>query len=152
MKDTAAVYVVKIDTKAIVDAAKVTIGAIEALQSVRDGLIEKEQDRMGALMSKGLSDGCSIDIDPPSYLPMREHPAPRIPDLCPDDMMSAFVARGNAAMGKRLGPTLEKAEAIITLEHDGNEYVVSDVAVVVTPLEPHNPETCRDPACECWPF
>lgn len=26
-----------------------------------------------------------IDFDPPSYLPMREHTPPRIPDLCPDD-------------------------------------------------------------------
>lgn len=46
------------------------------------------------------------DLDPPSYLPVREPLPPRIPDLCPDDVRD----------------------------------------------EPHNPETCRDPACECMPF
>jgi hypothetical protein len=44
--------------------------------------LEKRQRPPNALVIKTVADE---DLDPPSYLPIREPLPPRIPDLCPDD-------------------------------------------------------------------
>jgi hypothetical protein len=49
--------------------------------AMKPGATEAEK---GALIR--LAANASLDLDPPSYLPMREQLQPRIPDLCPDDM------------------------------------------------------------------
>lgn len=57
------------------------------------------------------------------------------------------------AMGQRLGsPIVAKAKLMLDLEREGDDYVIVGAEVVITPDAPHNPETCRDPACDCMPF
>lgn len=77
-----------------------------------------------------------IEFDPPSYLPMQPHEAPRIPDLCPDETWTDETLAIHDT---------EKAidEAKWLAESDARPYRLD---------EPHNPETCRDPACDCMPF
>jgi hypothetical protein len=56
------------------------------------------------------------------------------------------------ALKKRLGASSGKAELVLDLERKGDDYVIVNAEVVITPEAPHNPETCRDPACHCFPF
>jgi hypothetical protein len=69
-----------------------------------------------------------------------------------DDMIAEFYVAGERALSKRLGPTPGKAELVLQWERRGTENVFIGAEVVITPDAPHNAETCRDPACECWPF
>jgi hypothetical protein len=52
---------------------------------------------------------------------------------------------------KRLGPPSGKAELALALQVEGDDYIIVNAEVVITPDAPHNPETCRDPACHCRP-
>lgn len=93
------------------------------------------------------------DLDPPSYLPMREQPPPRIPDLCPDDsrdepqIFNAKPIEPPPGYWSTKDPTVfhETTLREIGIDLRGTEFRVA-------PTEPHNPETCRDPACDCYPF
>ena len=108
-----------------------------------------------------LAANASVDLDPPSYLPMREPLPPRIPDLNPDDEFAAYI---EIRKGVRVPPEDAAAMAFDEImlgaafakkQADGTYKRVDPTTVRVSlpfESEPHNPETCRDPACECMPF
>ncbi len=94
------------------------------------------------------------DLDPPFPLPMREPLPERRHDPNPDDTYS-----GQYVTAKDLQEcvTIELSLAQITLINEQQRKAEAFVrkAVVETfgvAKEPHNAETCRDPARDCFPF
>lgn len=110
-----------------------------------------------------------VEIDPPPYLPMREPLSPRVPDLNPDEQRDEHHASCDCGFcpirtqwsAEELAP--HDAEKAID---EANWLAQSDAEIAASivpvddgpdisfnrPAPAHNLETCRNPACECFPF
>jgi hypothetical protein len=107
------------------------------------------------------------DLDPPSYLPMREPLPPRVPDLNPDERdLMRYPSPLHYAVDTQWSTdelAAHDAEKAID-EANWLAQLDAELAAGIVPVDDgpdisfdrpapiHNPETCRDPACDCYPF
>ena len=90
---------------------------------------------------------CPEAWQPPEYIPAKpeRHAVVRTRDLCPDDDYTGpYSSRAREEFEiEAAKDAIENAHSVGAGNDDGPDIDFDP---------PHNPETCRDPACDCYPF
>jgi hypothetical protein len=86
------------------------------------------------------------EIPPEIHVDPDRHAVQRIPDLCPDESKDGSAVLVVVPLGNNM-------KAGYGVYHEAMRMLDAEILrSAAGNNEPHNAETCRDPACDCYPF